>query len=287
MGILFAVIALVGWGFGDFLIQRSARAFGNGIALFCITLIGSIILFPFILGDISQLWLTFPQAALIICTSIVMLGTAMVNFEALRIGKLSVIEPIYAAEVLVTVGLSVVIAHERLSALQYILIGTLLCGIVLVSTKSVRQFTRAHLEKGVILAIIAMVGLGASNFLVGLSSHDTDPILINWLLSVVITIALIPYLSYTHQWNALKKNWQTQKGLILSVGFFDNVAWVAFAMATARIPIAIASGISESYILLAALLGCIINHERLHRHQWLGFAIAVGSAMTLALQTTG
>ena len=48
--------------------------------------------------------------------------------------------------------------------------------------------------------------------------------------------------------------------------FIDNLAWVAFAYATLYVPIAIATGISESYIALAAALGIIINKEKLKKH---------------------
>jgi hypothetical protein len=48
MGTLFAFIALISWGIGDFLIQKGARRFGNWITLFYITALVSITLFPFV-----------------------------------------------------------------------------------------------------------------------------------------------------------------------------------------------------------------------------------------------
>ena len=47
MGILLAITALIAWGLGDFLIERSARKFGDWVALFYMTSFGAIVLSPF------------------------------------------------------------------------------------------------------------------------------------------------------------------------------------------------------------------------------------------------
>jgi len=48
MGITFAFLALAAWGIGDFLIQRTARKFGAGEALFYITAVATVGLLPFV-----------------------------------------------------------------------------------------------------------------------------------------------------------------------------------------------------------------------------------------------
>jgi uncharacterized membrane protein len=73
--------------------------------------------------------------------------------------------------------------------------------------------------------------------------------------------------------------------LIVSVGFIDNLAWVAFCYAALYIPIAIAISISESYIVLAALLGMKFNQEKLKSHQKLGLVLTVAAAIILAAIT--
>src|ERR1700722_16118091 len=97
MGLVYVGLAIVGWGVGDFLIQRSARKLGDWEALFFITLFATIVLFPFVYPALSALsgyeWLVLS------CTSVVILVAALFNFEALRIGKISIVEPIYAMEV--------------------------------------------------------------------------------------------------------------------------------------------------------------------------------------------
>ena len=104
MGILFAGLAIAGWGLGDFLIQRSARKLGDWEALFWIVLFATIVLLPFVYPTLAILsgydWLILGL------TSIVILVSSLLDFEALRVGKVSVVEPIFAMEVPVTIALA-------------------------------------------------------------------------------------------------------------------------------------------------------------------------------------
>ena len=56
IGILFAFAALIFWGFGDFLIQRSTRKFGDWETLFLIATFGAIVLTPFVRNDLAQIF---------------------------------------------------------------------------------------------------------------------------------------------------------------------------------------------------------------------------------------
>lgn len=145
MGILLALTALISWGLGDFLIQRSTRKFGDWVALFYVTAFGAIVLFPFVLNDLVSSF-TFHSALLWLAAGVT-LFFALLDFEALRVGKISVIEPIYAFEIPVAALLAVYFVHERLTAIQILLIFSVMLGIFLISTRSFGHFKRIHLEK--------------------------------------------------------------------------------------------------------------------------------------------
>lgn len=283
MGILFAILALVSWGLGDFLIQRSTRKFGDWQTLFFITAAGAIFTFPIIARDLAALSLS--QIILLTFSSIVILVAALLDFESLKIGKISVVEPIYAFEILITTVVAAVFIQELLSFWQIALLLLLIIGIFLVATKSFSKFKRFSLEKGVWLAIAATVNMGLVNFLFGFSGRQTSPVMINWFISAVVAGACIIYLFYKKSWPQVAQNLRRQYPLILAVSFFDNLAWIAFAFSALFLPLAIATGISESYIALAAILGIIFNRERLKRHQWIGFIIVVCAAIALAFIT--
>jgi uncharacterized membrane protein len=283
MGILLALVALFSWGLGDFLIQKSTRRFGDWVALFYITAFGSIVLFPFVYKDIASS--LSAHGALLLIASVVILFAGLLDFEALRIGKISVIEPMYALEIPIAAVLAAYVIHEQLSVLQIILIAILMVGIFLISTTSFNSLKKIRAERGVWQALFATVGIGVVNFLFGVGARETSPFMINWFTSVFIAIVALVYLTSTSQMKDISDSLKGEKLLILGVSFFDNLAWVAFSYAMLFIPIAIATGISEGYIAFAGTLGLAFNKERLGRHQWIGFSLVIISIVLLALIT--
>ncbi len=281
MGIVWAFIAMISWGIGDFLIQRSARKMGNGIALFFITAFATIFLFPFVFPELLLLRFIDYRFWLLLGTSVVLLIAASLDFEALRVGKISVVEPVYALEVPLTVALGNFFLGEWLSPLQDVFIVLLILGIILVSCKSFRALKKFRLETGVFLAVLATIAMSGANFLFGVGARHTSPLLINWFTSAFVTLALIGYLTYSHQWKRLGRSWHKQRKLIVGVSIMDNLAWIAFSFSTLTLPIAISTGISESYIAFAACLGLWLGRERLAKHQLIGLVCVICSAVIL------
>jgi len=284
MGILLAFIAMISWGLGDFLIQKSARKFGDLVALFWITAFGSIVLFPFILKDLNQVFLTQDGLPLLLLASVIILFASLFDFEALRIGKISVIEPIYSFEVPLATAIAAIAINEKLTLVEYSLIGTVLLGIVLVATRSA-QSLHAKLERGVFFAILATIAMAASNFLFGVGSRETSPLMVNWFTSSFLAVITGAALVWQGRFSEIFRDFKRAPGLALTMSTFDNLAWVSFSASMLYIPIGIATGISESYIALAAMLGIIFNREKLKRHQFVGLAICLVSVVALALVT--
>ena len=288
MGIIFAFLALVSWGFGDFLIQRSARRFGDWTALFFISMVGTIGLLPFAWKGLSELSADPRAFWMLLGTSAALLVAALLEFEALRVGKLSVIESVWVLEVPVTAVLSAGVLGERLSVFQVACIAAAVFGIVLVSTKSFAALKLKEVvsERGVWLAVLAALSMGTVNFLFGVSARETDPMVINWFTSAFLAVATFAYLWRRGSLGEMVMRWRTNRRLVLSVGIIDNLAWVFFASSMLFIPIAVATGISEGYIALAALLGLAVNRERLTTHQLFGLVLAVAGAIALAATET-
>ncbi len=283
MGVLLAITALLSWGLGDFLIQRSTRRFGDWVALFYIAAFGTIILFPFAYPNLKNALENHPTLLLVAC--LVLLLAALFDFEAMRIGKISVVEPIYAFEIPIAAFLAAYFIKELLTPEQIFFTATLIAGIFLVSVRSFSHLKNIHLEKGTWYAVAGTIGLGASSFLFGLGSRETNPLVINWFTDAFLTIATIFYLAATSRLGEIRSDFRNNKRLILNVSFFDKLAWVTFSYATLFIPIAVVTGISEGYIAFAAGLGLLFNKEKLRPHQWTGLFLAAASVIILAFIT--
>src|SRR5690242_17315 len=130
MGVIFATLAIFGWGFGDFLIQRSARKLGDWEALFFVVFFATIVLLPFVYERLTVL--TGFDWAILSLTSVVILGASLLDFEALRVGKMAIVEPIYAMEVPITIALSTFLIGEYLTKTQLLLVAGVILGVLLV-----------------------------------------------------------------------------------------------------------------------------------------------------------
>lgn len=283
IGVLAAFVALFCWGIGDFLIQRSARKFGDWETLFAITAIGVLMLVPFVLEDMKPLFSSInADLIFLIFVSSVLLIAALLDFEALKRGKIAVIEPVLALEIPVSTTLAFAIFSEALSLTETALIIIIVAGIILVSTKLHHLQRKKWIEKGVIIASLGALFMGASNFLVGYASRITNPLLTMWFTNLFIAVVCLFFLLRKNRLGNMVEDIKHNQKLMLTVSIIDNLAWIAFAVSMSLIPIAISVAISESYIALAALLGIWINKERLLAHQKTGLVVALLGAVMLA-----
>lgn len=282
IGIILALIALVSWGLADFFIQKTARVVGSWKALFFTGVFGLVGLFPFIKNDLASL--NVANLSLLVLVGMVVAFATLFDFEALKQGKIAIVEPIIGMELPIAVGLSVALAGESLTLLQIFLIGIIFIGIILSITT---HHTHLHyhkriFEKGVVLAGVGAISLAMSNFLVGVSSQDISPLMTIWFMQAFAVVACGSYIFYKNGIGSLIFDIKNHYKLIIKQGIFDNTAWISFAIATTFIPIAIAVTISESYIALAVLLGLLVNHERLKRHQLMGIIFATIGVISLS-----
>ena len=279
--ILCAIGACLSRGIGDFLIQRTTRRIGNWETLLVVGLSATIFLFPFIYHDLHLIFL--PQNTLILlAVAAIFLVMSLLNFESLKRGKISVVEPIFTLEVPVAIFLAFIFFNEIVSRQQGILIWLLLLWLILISIKPYHFNKRSWLEAWVIFAIMAAVFEWASNFVVGFSSRINNPLLTIWFLSCISAIISFVYLIRKHTLKVLWHEVISHKRLLTGLGILDNAWWIFFAFAVTLIPIAIATSLSEWYIALASLLGLLINKEKLRTYQKIWFIIAFFAACILA-----
>lgn len=286
LGIFFALGALVFWGIGDFLIQRSTRKFGDWITLFYIEAFVSLALFPFVYKEAWRFF-SFPSHLILflVCIGVVELVAALLDFEALKRGKISVVEPILALEVPVIVSLGVIFVNEYPTALELLLITLVIMGIVLVSAKSKHGLAAMKLERGAWFAFLGTIAMGSLSFLIGVGARHTSPLFINWFTSFFAMTIIFVYLVSRSKVREAVADWKRNKRLIVGVSAVDMMAWIAFAYSVLTIPIAIATSISEAYIVLASALGLVFNKEKLKSHQFVGMALAAIGVISLSLIT--
>lgn len=285
-GIILAFISMLCWGLGDFLIQKSTRKMGDWETLFIITGFGSIVLFPFAIKPTIELFYKDTSSLLVlVLASVVIFVASIINFEALKRGKLSVVEPIWSFEIIMTSILALLILNEKISYIQLILIFLLLISLALVAFREKKINLSFFLEKGAILAVFGAITMGSANFLMGWSGRLSDPVTVIFFTNIFIAVITGIYLLLNGKINKtffdLRKNYK----LLIPMSIYDNVAWLAFVFAMTLAPIGIVTAFSESYIIIAVILGLMINREKLQIHQKIGLFCAIIFVLLLVMVT--
>ncbi|MFA6095313.1 MAG: DMT family transporter [Candidatus Paceibacterota bacterium] len=282
-GIALAFVAMLCWGFGDFLIQKSARKVGDWETLFFISVIGCIIVLPFFLQkDVIGIFSDWKNLAIMGAAGLIICVAALLDFEALRRGKLSVVEPIWSLEVPVSTILAFLVLDERITGMQILLILSLIASMALVSFRDKSVSGRIFIEKGVFLAIIAATTMGGAQFLIGWSARVVDPISINFFIDLVMMIVTLAYLVRHGRLRGAFTRFKGSIGTMLPMSISDKAACLAYTISMTLVPIGVATALSESYIIVAVILGLMVNKERLHVHQEIGLFGSIAAALILA-----
>jgi len=245
-----------------------------------IGIIGSIGLLPFIIKDFSLL--NQSNTLFLLTLGVVTFIMAMFDFEALKKGKLSIINVVMETELPVTIALGFIFFAETLSFLQSIIIAFIFIGIVLIATKSFSHWKRT-LEKGVLIALVAAGLMGVVNFLTAASAKTISPLLAIWFPWVVFTIMCLFYIWRKEGTLRFIKDAKKFKLLVLLMGIFDTAAWIFYAFAVMESSISIITAITESYPAIAIFLGFYFNKEKINWHQWVGAGIALSASFILGV----
>ena len=280
-GVLAAFGAMVCWGFGDFFIQRSTRHVGNIESLAFIGLLGAIGLFPFILPELLLLF-SPGNLWLLILLSIITFVAACFNLEALKQGKLSVIEVILEIELPVTAILAFVFFKETLTPAQLAIAALIFLGIVLIAADPFsRNRISKRIEKGVVLAVLAAVGMAGVDFLTAAGSRQVSPLMaiwVPWLLTGIMSLAVIWKRGGLRRFTV---NAAKFRRIVLAMAIADTGAWLLYAFAVLENEIAITTAITESYPAIGLFLGVLVNKEKIFKHQYAGAAMALAASLAL------
>ncbi len=282
IGVLAAFCAMIFWGVGDFFIQKTTRRLGDVEALFFIGVIGSVVLFPLVFRELPNIFSSSNISLALFLLGFSTLIVSIINFQALKEGKLAIVEPILELELPITMIFAFVLLQERLTLLQIFFSAVLFSGIMLISISKTKFKSSHFLEKGVLLAVATAFGFGFLNLFTGHVARTTSPLLAIWSAWTVFAMFCFIYLLYKKGLPRIISDAKKSRNIILAESIFDTFAWVFFAVAMVSLPISLATAIAESYPAVAVLLGIVINKELVKTHQFVGMGIALFSSVVLA-----
>ena len=276
-----AFTAMLCWAVGDFLIQKSTRKIGDLESLTFIAIIGTLALFPLVVSETGLLF-SYQNLMLLLILGFFTFIAAMFDFEALRLSKLSTADIIMELELPITISLGYFFFNEGLTTLQLVITSLVFAGIILTATESLAHW-RIRWEKGAFMALLAAGGMGLLNFLTTVSSRRISPLMAVWAPWFILSIFCVLLIYKRGDFPRFVRHARRYKGLVLSMGVIDTVAWIAYSLAVFGENIGIITAITESYPAVAMFLGIAFNKEKINWHQYVGAAVAIISSIALGL----
>jgi len=286
LSIIFGLLAMLGWGVGDFFGAISSRKIGSVKTYFWMRVLGTVLASPFLLISQErsswQLWFFIP---LFISGVLDFIGTISF-YNGFNIGNLSVVSPIASSWSVITIILSLIFLNERLSLFQLLAILLIVLGIWLVSFNFNQFFKlrKVDLLKGGKEGLIAMFMWGIMAFLFIFPSKLSA----SWFLPIMVhrcfLIAIILFYSLIFKQSLLITDDKFKNiKFLLVIGILDLMANFSLNFGAIIGKVSIISPVSSAFGAVTALLGIIFLKEKISASQIFGIISVVGGIIILSV----
>jgi drug/metabolite transporter (DMT)-like permease len=267
-----ALAAAASWGVGDFLGGLKSRSLNPVAILIVAQPIGLTLL---------AIWVAIrgqgPPGSSVLwaCLAAVLGTTGLIAFyKGMAAGALSIVAPIAGAGAAIPViwGL----AHgDHPSGYQELGFAAALIGVVLASFERRPESTR--LAAGVGWAVIAMLAFGA--YYIPMHEASQGDFLWAAFIFRLTSTTLI-----AAAWLVLRPPSARRADLpvLASIGILDTGGNVFFAAASAKGLVSVVSILASLYPVVTVLLARAVLHERVHRSQELGIALALAGIVLIS-----
>jgi len=220
------------------------------------------------------------DAGLLLVTALLALGGYMALYRAFRVGMLSVVSPIAAANAVIPVTLALVVLGERPLPWQYGGIVLVLLGVVLLSLRGKLPLPSDTHRLGVVPALVCMGLFGLSLFCMKLAVNRLEPGTVALVVRAIGIGVLGGWLAVT---GGLKTPPAGVRGALVAAGLLDAAAFVCFCEALSHTLLSLVAPISSTIPVVTVALAWVCLRERLARPQKLGLALALGGLVLVAV----
>ena len=272
------MIAMAGWGVGDFVVARAVRKTDPLTVLVWSQMIGLIPYFPILLLS-DSFKIPSGDAILLVFTSALMVTLAYFSlYKGLQVGKVSLITPISACWTIVTVILSSIFLGESLSLIQFLAVILAITGGVIASFKwgEARTSFRAG-AVGLRYAFIAMMCLGIYYVFLDVLVSE-----LSWFMPILlIRLFTVTYLfTYTLTTQNSISFPKEVALLVILIGLLEFIAFFSYGIGINSEYTAIVAPISATSPVVTIMLAQLLLGESLDTNQKVG-VVAVLIALIL------
>jgi uncharacterized membrane protein len=189
-------------------------------------------------------------------------------YAALSTGRMGVVSPISSLGALIPLAYAIVIKGDQLSALISIGVAAALIGGFLASGPEVSQGLPL---KPVLLALSAAIFFGLALVFMAIGSQSSALMTMTMMRTTTLIIGLGIFARYRHIGGLGKP----ELPILIFIGVADFAANLLLGVATTKGLVSLAMVLGSLYPIATALLAYKFLHERLHKVQYIGIALAV------------
>ncbi len=285
-GILFGLIALFGWGLADFFAKRVIDKTGDFKALFWMQLLSMIPFFALYLAVDGRFLFPLKDYLMFILTSILGIIGYFMFYKAIRLGNISIISPIQASYVVLTVILAVIFLGERLIAEQTISIAIVFIGLVMtgINFTALKSLRKVELLAGVKEDLISAGCFGFHFVFIGIMVAKYGWLVPVFFFRVFNVIFLLLYTYFFSREFKIKLSAMDNYiyRLFPLIVIFDVAAILGFSLGVNSEYVSIVTPVALSFPLVTVTLASIFYKERLDKIQIIGIILLISGIILLS-----
>lgn len=189
-------------------------------------------------------------------------------YAALSTGRMGVVSPISSLGALMPLAYAIVIKGDQLSTIISIGVAAALIGGFLASGPELSQGLPL---KPVLLALSAAIFFGLALIFMAVGSQSSALMTMTMMRTTTLIIGIGIFARYRH----IGGLGRPELPILIFIGVADFAANLLLGVATTKGLVSLAMVLGSLYPIATALLAYIFLHERLHRVQYVGIALAV------------
>lgn len=278
---IFGLIAALGWGSADFTGAVAGRRIGSIPTVLVAQGLSAVVVTVLLFAGGHDVGVLGPIVWWMLLNGIVSAAAYTTHYRALQLGPMVVVSPVSAAFALVGVALSMLILHERPSAMALVGAGVTVVGVMLASTDLRKLRAGTHgVPPGLPWAIAAAVLFGVGGFILGWASKQVGWVPALWASR---TAQLLCFAGLAAVQRQSLRNIGRNVGTLAAVatGLVDLVGVVAFTSGAEAGFLSVVLVASAIFPLIAVALSVLFLHERPVPNQIVGAFVAVAGLVLL------
>ncbi len=193
-------------------------------------------------------------------------------FKALDTGDVSKVTPIDKTSIVLTLILSMIFLHEKITIIKIISITLILIGTLLTVNK---KTTNEKDNKWILYSVLTAIFTSTTTIISKIGLNNIDSVLATFIRTVIVFIILMFIVIFKKKYVYLKDISKKSMKYVIYSGITNTLSWLFYFASLKYGETSIVFTIEKLSIVVTILLSVIFLKEKLNRKQIIGIIIIV------------